>query len=1208
MSWCGGKAYPAFFFSIFALLIAASIFVFGCVASARDEEPEDITPATTAVSADEYEDIAPGPVPDWMADETVPEDIKPIKSDRKIKTPPPSAKKEAPAVETAAPPAATATDAASLAADAGMSEEQLKALDAMLSGKKAEPEKKPEKKPETDKKGSADKKGGAEPAATVAEKPKKEPPPPEKPPEPAFPPTSKDLPAASRDEEKGRIKITGTTEIKLQNASATGDKYSFLSQNGLLYFNDKLQQKTRLNVKGTLKSGLNVDGSFVDVPYQDQNFYVNVSAKNGYAKLGDVASEFHAGQMAAFQKSLRGLDFRYNFGKINVGGLISRQKSDTERETFYGQNIRGPYVLKSSSILENSETVYVNGRPISKAEYTVDYFLGQLTFTSNMDPTDLIEVTYESKLLVSQKTGSMNGLSVWSDPKNKKYDAGFAYLEESAAQTARDVIFETMVTYDGPEVAAGTAYALGEAKLKKQSEIVSFTDDSGTTLLARDTDYEIDYPLGYITFLRSFTASDTVRVVFSYYNQSYLQYIENEELSGSGLDSYKLQRESIYGGTEVVSLYINYVYQRRLVSGTDYLVNEANNSIDFLNPNARPESAEGRTVEVSYEIVPANQTEGTGSKRTLADLTGRVTVGPAVVRAEYSETKSDISLKTVQVLEERVATVGAASGSEFELKYNSVRNTEEIYFNDTVSPNSRQVQGTDYVIEYDAALDKTYLKFKKTIPVGTTILANYKYTPELASGTDRKGQAGRLTADVRIPRGTLQAEYMRKSYFYAPHTQYNDLETDRTGLQLRLSPLKRLMFGANYLQQKHGADFTSPVTYTTTNWNAQSEYNFGGGRRAAYSFKHVTRTDNLSAHDVNQTQTTHALEGRYPIGKGDVLVFDLHGETTDKTDSTKQTSDYGILKGGFGVAYTPSKSLNLKLSTNSNRVKSTAPESIGEPGDFTVKTLSNVLDATYLPNGVWTIAAQFDTQGVNDSRESVGGTRYDKMAASAIARLQGAFRMFSLDFNKQSTPNPYYNDSLTESSTARGEYEISRNWLLTPSFTYSKSSVVDTSRSLSRNTGVRAQYRPGALKGWNGSVQMNHNQRTSATPDSTGVWNSSNTNQDRIGIDTAYVPSGRMTWKNSLSTTKERIGDSSVNRNSITSAVNYKYSPSTTLGFTFNNETTSDNSPGKTLFLLESNTKLDQHFSLGTSLKKEQQSGGSKYNGTLFNMTLNAEF
>ncbi|MFA6450393.1 MAG: hypothetical protein WCX65_13040 [bacterium] len=1160
---------------------------------------------------------------DWRNDNSQPEDITPLKSKRKLLTveAPPEKPKPKPAT-TVAPKAATATVVAPIAGDSPGDA----AFDAFEKAMGGDTENKEQAKTGTAGSGknagketaSAQKSGAAsstvpDVATSTAAIPAEQFPP--EPLPPPFPPTSKENRAERGVEGPGKIKISGDVELKVQNASASGDKIGFLSQNGLLYFNNAFQQRTRLNVDGVLKNGLRVDGSFLEMPYQDRVFNINVRGDHGVAKLGDTTTDFRAGPMAQFSKSIRGLDVVYDFGKYSVAAVVSRQKSKTERETFRGQNIRGPYILQSNSILEESETVYINGRPLSNSEYAVDYFLGQISFSRNIDPTDLVEITYESELLVSMKTGAMNGFSLKSDANNKRYDVGAAYMEEGASRASRETVNESMKLYSGAEIAPNTPYPLDRIKLKKQSEIVSVANASGTVTLSRDFDYSMDYPEGAVSFLHSFNASDTVRVSFSYYNQKYLQFIENEELRGSGKDSYVLQKDRIYGGTEYVFLYVNEVYSRKLVRDLDYEVNEANNSIDFLNQNVRPEKLEGRHCEVSYEIVPPNVDSGGSTKRTLTDLTGRVTIGPAVLRAELSETSSDMSLKTIQVLEERVATVGAVTDGIFPLQFNAIRNTEEIYFNDTVSPNSRQIQSTDYLLEYDAAMDRTSVRFKKPIPQGTTILANYKYTSNPSSmtgGSNRTGKAGRLTADVKIPLGNLKAEFMRKSYFYSPPTQYNDLETDRTNLQVSFAPVKGLMVGASYLDQKHGADFISGITYGTNELKGQMEYNFGGGRRAGYSFTRRTRSDNLAPHTNDQTQNESRLEGRYPVGAGDKLAFDFHAETRGFTDATLRTSNYDVMKGGFGVSYNPAENLSLKLSADNNRIKSKAPDWVGAMGDFTTKTLSNVLDVAYRPDKVWTLSAKLDSQAIGDSRESVGGSRLDNMTASVIARPGGRIKMFSTDFIKQNTPNPYYGNSLAEALTARLDYQLARDWLITPSFAYSDSSVAERNRSLSRNAGLRAQYRAQALKGWIASLQFNQNKRSNAQPASLdgSPWYSTKYNQNKIALSTRYIPSGRMEWKNNYIITKDRYTGRLEQRNSITSSVSYIYSPSTTLAFTINRETAPAGTPGRIMYQIDSSTRLDQYFSLGASLKKEKQSGGSSqnYDGTLFNMSLNAEF
>ncbi len=1219
---------------VFLCLTVLLVFIFGAICYAGAEPAEDINPAPAAVSghAGSAEDMFGTNFNGWLNDSNDPEDIKPLKAKRKVtnkesnnagmdeeKTEPEVLK---PAVESkpapneaagaATPPLLSETAPADVESKEKKETQNAPETKSALDEDPREPSNENKNQISDEENDAAGEKKGAPadrtmtaPASKEESQPRSLPPP--------FPPTSKDTKPTRGPNTPGKIKISGNLELKLQSASATGHEIGFLSQNGLLYFNDSFQQRTNLNVDGLLKSGTRVSGVFVEAPYQDRTFTFNLSGARGRAALGDTPAVFRAGPMARFQKSIRGLDFEYDFGAVTVAALVSRQKSDTAREAFRGANIRGPYILQTTSILENSESIYINGHPLSSADYSMGYFLGQVTFNRNIDPTDLVEITYESVLQVAMKTGSLNGISINSNPRNKRFDAGAAYLEEGTNRTQRETVLDTIKTFPGADITPNAVYSLGQTKLKKSSEIASVSTAT-YTLLTRDIDYTMDYPEGKISFLRAFSASDTVRVTYSYYNREYLQFVENEELRGSGKDSYILQKERIYGGTEYVYMYINEVFSRKLESGADYAITEANNSIEFLNPNVRPESTEGRHAEISYEIVPAVTLAGADSKRTISDLTGRLSVGRAVFRAEYSETESDATLKTIQVLDERVATVGATSDGVFPLQHDAIRNTEEIFFNDTVSPNSRRIQGADYVMEYDSALAETVLRFKNTIPVGTTIIANYKYAPELPEDPERKGKAGRITVETQIPRGNLQGEFMRKSCFYAPPTQYNDLETDRSSLGLKFTPFRRFSFAVNWLDQKHGTDFTNGVSIGTNELNGQTEYSFGRGRRIGFSFTRRSKSDNLDSHATDHNQNARRLESRYAVDSREKIVLDSHFENRDFTDATRRTSDFDVLKGGFGFTYPPSPKFNLKLSADNNRVKMKAPESIGSAGDFTLKTLSNVLQTNYQPDKVWSFSAKIDAQGINDSRESVGGARVDNMAATLIAKPAGRIKLFVTDFTRQNTPNPYYGDSSTQTLTSKLDYGHSRDWVLTPSFAYSNSRILERSSSVSHNSGFRAQYRPAAIKGWIASIQFNNNRRTSSqaasSSSSSTQWSSSKDTQNKVSFTTRFIPGARMEWKNIYIITKDRHATYGENRASLTSSVSYIYSPSTKLGFTFNNETAPENSPGRTAYQFDTSTKLDALFSFGMNLKKEKQTGPqtSQYDGTLINMSLNAEF
>ncbi|OQA85686.1 MAG: hypothetical protein BWY28_02595 [bacterium ADurb.Bin236] len=1188
-----------FIVSLSIVLLMNSIF-------AAAQEIEDISQSQPAkptyvqpVSVSAAESV------EWLQDNLPPEDITPLKSRKRMITleAPPEADK---AIEKSDPPASAQI------AEPEEKPGELDALDKMLLGSDTE-------KPSSDSndKKSPDTKNDSATAATTEET--------EKCPAPAqrdlvFPPSSKrDKTRAARDDDS--IRVYGSLELNAQTSASTGNGIAFLSNNGLLYYNDKLTQRTRINVDGTMKNGLSVDGSFVENPYQDNEFYFKASGPRGYATVGDTSAQFKAGPMAEFRKTIRGLDAAYDFGSYSVSAFASRGKSETARETFRGRNIRGPYALRSHSIMEGSESVTINNRRVPPSDYSVDYFLGQITFNRNIDPSEIIEITYESVLMATAKTGALTGFSAQTNPSHPMYDFGAAYVEEGVSRAARETVFEDEITFE-PDAAIGVFLELGKTRLVKQREAVTMRalvpGGESTTSLKRGEDYEIDWPAGRIKFLSAFPPDMIlISVYFEYYNPDYLQWVSGEELRGTARDSYVLGRERVYGGTEVAELYLMEALERSLIAGVDYEINEANNSIDFLDTGARPDEHLDRHVVISYEIVPPLASLSGDHTRSVADLTGRLTLGPAVLRGEYAESSSDMTLKSVQVLEERVATVGAADVGlrVFYLRQNAISNTEEIYLNDTFSPGSRQRSGTDYVMEYDTAADRTAIRFQKDLPAGTTIIASYKHAPSYSGSDSQEGKAARATADVRLKNGSLSGEYMRKSWFFAPMNQYNDLESERLSISAKYLFMKSIQTGLEYSSREHGRDFSGGGSYETRDIRATVEHRGKTFRRVGYSLNLRTREDVKTSryYEMDENRASHRLEALYVPNDSDEVSILAHIEKSDFNDDTDRTSDYFVSKGGVDIKYDPEPNLKMKLSLNKNEVKYVAPDSISAGTDSTFKTITNsgLLDVVYIPDPLWVIMAKFDTQMLNDMRPGSENSRVDNM--EAIAKMKPGTKTESVlvSFSRQKKPNPYYGDSLTEASTGRIDYRLNCKWLLSPRVVYSKTLVEERSGSVNRDFGARAMYTPGGSSPWTATLEGYRNRRTSSRAGSTtsADWTSDTSNQDRTAFSTRYFPGGRLDWKTSATFIRTSGASGGETRSSYTTGATYAYSPSTSLRAEFNTEKSGPGSPDRVRYLLESETLLDKHFTLSFSLKKDKQTGSSSaYDGTLFNLKLRSDF
>ena len=1029
--------------------------------------------------------------------------------------------------------------------------------------------------------------------------------------------------------------ISGLLRLKYQTSQATGDEIGFMSQNGLLFFNDKIQQSTRINVDKKYDNGISVEGRFVDEPYRDQFLSFNVKGKRGHALVGDIQTGFRGGEMVAFSKKARGLDVEYDFGPVTMFTMLSTEKSRTEREAFRGRNMRGPYPLRSTSLLEGSEAVSINGKPVSKADYSMDYFLGQITFNRNIDPSDLIEITYESVLQVSLKTGSLHGIGFYTDRSNRKYDAGLSYLEEGTSRTKDPAVFDRSMS-PVSNVSNGQRIALEHNYIKINSEILILSINGETRYLNRGSDYTIVYYDGEYLYdndlLGSVQLSDalltsgeqekpnTLSIRYDYYNTRYLQSVnEMIDISDYANADYVLSYERIYPGPEIVYYSDNSRRLQLFPYSTDnevnayYEIDEANNIIVFHWYGSIPDYSANPTIEINYEIVPSNTPGTYDAKRTVWDANGRITLGDADLRAEYAETTSDIALKTIQVTEERVATVSSSTVLMYYLDFPAILNTEAVYFNDTVSSSSRKRQGLDYIVEYDLE-GNAYLRFKKEIPVGTTIIASYKYNPGISSDKVRTGKAGRILADWKIYGGTVGFEYMLKSPYFSPLTSFGNEERERIGLNLKYSPGKKWDTELNYRSHDNISDMRSGSYFTTKETGAQFRYKYKPGSYIAYIHENMTYRNRESLTDLGRVR--NRLEGRYSHREGNIFSSNYHIETRDTGDATGKTSDQKALKYGVELFYRPGDKLNLSLSTNSNALKFDAPQNIDgivipdESGDFKTSTVSNVLDISYFPVPLWTLNARLDTQEISDNREIADSDSVHTIHTSVFSKPFGKFRRVYFGFDRRDRPNPYFGDSRTETAGTKVAYEISKKWTATPSFTLTKSRIQAKSKSDSNNTGLLLDYRAGAANGWLGSIQYSIDNRKNVSSNQTNTgWSPSGNSQSRTTLTSRYISGQKYEWSNSFIYAN---GDdfSYGGRMNLSSILDYRYSRKTVFNLSYNMESTGS-AGDRTRIQVGSATEFGEYFTLGMSIKRERQAGFPAkrgYIGTLFNMTLDMKF
>ncbi len=1019
-------------------------------------------------------------------------------------------------------------------------------------------------------------------------------------------PAATETPAISAPRAPRQYPISGEVEMKFQSSSSSGDEIGYLSQNGLLYFNDKFQQNTRLRINRMVTDGIKISGSFIDLPYQDPDFYLTAESSRTRASLGTVQGEFRAGPMTAIRKQIQGFDIIHKTGPFTFGAVISREKSNTSAESFKGRNIRGPYALRSTSVLEGSERVSINGAAISPSEYTIDYFLGQITFARNIDLTETVDISYESILVVSSNTGSFNGVSAKFSPRGANYELGAAYLEEGMSRTGTYITSEESETFATP----ATTINLAHGYIKTQSETVAVLTASSTIYLGRITDYSIDYYSGAVTFTSGsvIPSGASVRVNYYHYNRKYLQRIENEEIRGNGESQHTLVNERIYPGPETVFLFINGVQHRQLFPGDDYEIIESSNSILFRKPEVTPDDSFSRHVEISYEIVPATNPGESGSKRTVSDYSGAIRLGRLALAAEHSQTTARATVKTAQVLEERVAVVTDPAKRDYLLQFNPISGTEEIFFNDTISSVSRKYSGTDYVIVNDASANTTTVHFNSDLPAGTMIIANYRYAPVDISEEDKTGAATRLTAAFNTGSLALSGELIQKDLYFSPMTSYNDLELSRIIIAAKLTPSGRpYTLAATYRDSTSAGGFDTDVEFDTSEITSTLTYALGRGRSFTYQFGLLTTTDNRAEHLTDTERTSHTLTSHIPLNRANTLSADTSIEIRDLTSNTtvaagqQNTDKYGIV-----LNYAPSGSLNLKVSADTNEVDITPATG---SATITSTTDSNVIVLSWLPTRVWTVNVRSDTQEIEDSRGPAYAWELHKISAGAFSQPMGRFKTIALTFDRQDKPSHYQDDTRSDSAALRLSYIVSPDWLLSPSYAVTTADVQLKSSTSNTTAAIRADFKKESAKGWNGALEYGNTQGETTRFDSNAIPTTTCSEQNKADLYVNYL---RDRYKSAsiLSFIRNPDGTSTSDKNIFTSTFDYFKSEKTTLAILFRADETPASNILRTTYQLSAKRELNERFRLSLTVKHDRNSDteSKSYSGTLFNMSLTMKF
>lgn len=271
------------------------------------------------------------------------------------------------------------------------------------------------------------------------------------------------------------------------------------------------EHRTDLVVHGELLPDLRVDASFARGPYYPsrQRLTFTYDGADAVVKLGDLAVAFDGTRLACFQRSLRGIQVESKLARGALTIVASESKPSVRTDTIYGRNSSGPYYLAATPIVDASEAVMVDGRPMRRgADYSIDYQIGLLQFAPTLiiPPTSQITISYEYDS-PGAAAGTLVGLrGAWPFGRGLSLGATYLTLERRGTGAATSAAREDRWLGNnsaGPFVLSYRPIEPGSERLRLDG-----------ILQVEGRDYRIDCSNGSIFFLEPVPAG--VSIVVSY--------------------------------------------------------------------------------------------------------------------------------------------------------------------------------------------------------------------------------------------------------------------------------------------------------------------------------------------------------------------------------------------------------------------------------------------------------------------------------------------------------------------------------------------------------------------------------------------------------------------------------------------------------------------------------------------------------------------
>lgn len=219
-----------------------------------------------------------------------------------------------------------------------------------------------------------------------------------------------------------------------------------------------LQSGFRLQLSGKLTDDIDLVAALTDEnsPIQPEGnterldeldkVFIQIKHKNASGTFGDYDLIKRSGEFGNINRKLQGF-----LGEVQVGTTSAFTAFATARGKFTSNSItgsdavQGPYSLYGSNnesdiiIIAGSERVYLNGELLKRGEqndYTIDYSIAQMTFTTNRLITSASRIIVEFEYTDRAYSRSLFAAGLSTSFLNNSLRTGFTYFREADNQDA----------------------------------------------------------------------------------------------------------------------------------------------------------------------------------------------------------------------------------------------------------------------------------------------------------------------------------------------------------------------------------------------------------------------------------------------------------------------------------------------------------------------------------------------------------------------------------------------------------------------------------------------------------------------------------------------------------------------------------------------------------------------------------------------------